>query len=106
MPHVTRQLRLLWDGRMVRLLFSELYEQDGLNATSQPTHPQGGVEVRTSTNTTLVQSQSAIEAGRLSKANPTRTSIISPVLGQADAMTAPSFKFYSGPSSLSLLVDN
>nr|VZI47413.1 unnamed protein product [Spirometra erinaceieuropaei] len=35
-PHVTNQLRLLWHGRMVRLLFADLYEQEGLDGTQDP----------------------------------------------------------------------
>ncbi|KAM3177719.1 hypothetical protein ACTXT7_003990 [Hymenolepis weldensis] len=30
-PHVANQLRLLWHGRMVRLLFADLYQQEGLD---------------------------------------------------------------------------
>ncbi|VDN11577.1 unnamed protein product [Dibothriocephalus latus] len=35
-PHVTSQLRLLWHGRMVRLLFADLYEQEDLDGTQNP----------------------------------------------------------------------
>uniref|UniRef100_A0A0X3PWY0 HECT-type E3 ubiquitin transferase n=1 Tax=Schistocephalus solidus TaxID=70667 RepID=A0A0X3PWY0_SCHSO len=35
-PHVTNQLRLLWHGRMVRLLFADLYEQEDLDGTQNP----------------------------------------------------------------------
>ncbi|VDN97627.1 unnamed protein product [Rodentolepis nana] len=32
-PHVRNQLRLLWHGRMVRLLFADLYQQEGLDSS-------------------------------------------------------------------------
>lgn len=38
-PHVTNQLRLLWHGRMVRLLFADLYQQEGLDESGHPTTP-------------------------------------------------------------------
>ncbi|KAM7541188.1 hypothetical protein Aperf_G00000042959 [Anoplocephala perfoliata] len=34
-PHVANQLRLLWHGRMVRLLFADLYQQEGLDQSDQ-----------------------------------------------------------------------
>ncbi|KAH9285980.1 Ubiquitin-protein ligase E3B [Echinococcus granulosus] len=34
-PHVASQLRLLWHGRMVRLLFADLYQQEGLGESEQ-----------------------------------------------------------------------
>uniref|UniRef100_A0A5K3F543 HECT-type E3 ubiquitin transferase n=1 Tax=Mesocestoides corti TaxID=53468 RepID=A0A5K3F543_MESCO len=34
-PHVTSQLHLLWHGRMVRLLFADLYQQEGLDESEQ-----------------------------------------------------------------------
>ncbi|VDL61291.1 unnamed protein product [Hymenolepis diminuta] len=34
-PHVANQLRLLWHGRMVRLLFADLYQQEGLDNIDQ-----------------------------------------------------------------------
>ncbi len=38
-PHVTSQLRLLWHGRMVRLLFADLYQQEGLDESNQQHQP-------------------------------------------------------------------
>ncbi|KAL3320845.1 Ubiquitin-protein ligase E3B [Cichlidogyrus casuarinus] len=44
LPHVTTQLKLLWHGRMVRLLFSDLYEQallgNGSSSKEQPVQIQ------------------------------------------------------------------
>uniref|UniRef100_A0A0R3WS44 BEACH domain-containing protein n=1 Tax=Hydatigena taeniaeformis TaxID=6205 RepID=A0A0R3WS44_HYDTA len=38
-PHVASQLRLLWHGRMVRLLFADLYQQEGLGQSEQANAP-------------------------------------------------------------------
>ncbi|KAL5970102.1 Ubiquitin-protein ligase E3B [Taenia solium] len=38
-PHVASQLRLLWHSRMVRLLFADLYQQEGLGESEQTNTP-------------------------------------------------------------------
>lgn len=41
MSFVTSQLRLLWNGRMIRLLFADLYAQEQLSCASNETETAG-----------------------------------------------------------------